>query len=221
MSYIIRLAHIVVAHIRLIAQFRGFWFWLAVVCLIFCLTQVSSELTWAIFGLVSGVWLSKAWDESPVFIRSYGDPYYMVENSFFLFFQKRIILRDRISLSLFGGSRDKALVVYPFSIKCLCLFASSKIELSIDGAEVVKQKGHKTLYLKFSHSDLLYAFPDWETYLRFQLLAETKGKWVDNLQIGEEVYEHQIQMYLLGPVLTSAHLWSDLDIIKATENWRD
>jgi hypothetical protein len=208
-----RLTHIATAHIRIVAQFRSFWLWLTILWILSSvLIKMSEAIFWGILGLIAGIWLTKVGNDKPVFVRSYGDAVYMIENPFFSIVSRSSVLSDRILVSLFGSSLDKILVVYPFSTKII-FFTRSPFNLSLAGAEIISLKGHKTRYLTFANSDLLYAFPDSETYRRFWSWVKARGYQVNCLEIDGG----NIKRYRLGQVLTSAHLWSDPEVLSATD----
>ena len=209
-----------ISQLHVIFQFRGLWLWLFIIwSLLKVFLAIPSALFWGIFGLFLGLLLTKAWDSNPLFIRSYGDSIYMINNPICApACLKTHILEDNILISVFGSSRDKAMVVYPLFIRCLKFSYGSPLKLGIDGAQIINQKDNKTLYLKLSDSNLLYAFPDEETYTRFRLWADGKGYQIHE---HDQISERDIQRYLLGPVITSAISWSDQDILQRTSNWHD
>jgi len=147
-----RLGHGIITLGHMLAQLRCFWFWLFILWIPFGLVLVKfkcilpPELYWTVFGLFLGILFTKAFDESPVFVREYDDPTYMLENNLFRF--KSRILKDRIFVSLFGVSRDKMIVVYPFVIRLikLKLFSCSPFEITLDDSEIIKQIDRNTQF---------------------------------------------------------------------------
>jgi hypothetical protein len=145
-------------------------------------------------------------------VYSYGDDRYMIENPFGLFRLKRYILRDRILISIFGGSMNKALVVHPDILKYL---GRSKLQLTIKNAKVrqlyISGKMCNTQYLQFDGSNRLYAFPNIETLQNLRLYVKKGLKF--ELKDGNPIYMHDIDNYQLGNILSSYHLWGDLQVL--------
>lgn len=104
-------------YLRMIIRFRGFWFWLMLSWTIWGRILSSEGLNKWVLGLLTAAWLTKVWNDNPIFVRTYGDTDYMINNSLILYPLSISILRDRMLLSLFGGLRDKVLPVSVFKPK--------------------------------------------------------------------------------------------------------
>lgn len=204
-----RVLHVPIRILYMLSKFRGIWLWLVIFCLIYCVWKGSSP-AWAIFGLVSGIWLTQAFNEKPIFVRHFADTTYMIENNFWLFPLKSYNVKGRIILSFFGYSRDNVVVTYPLAEAFIKpLFNKPLQEIGIADSKIINQEGQNTQYLKFSNSDKLYAFPDSDTYSQFIKLAKAEDIDVPKSTIDEPI----IRKYRLGCVLTSVKLWSDPAIL--------
>lgn len=183
---------------------------------------LGDQFYWTIYGILLTIWASTFLDDTPVFVRSYGDQTYMLENNHFL--PKLYYLGDRIFVCLFGVDRNKIVVVYPFSITLLkMLFGAKTMNVTLDGIAIIRHKDHdhtiskipSTHYLWIIHSSTLYAISDLETLIRIQAWAKLKS---GHLISQTPLSERKIRRNALGCVLTPAKLWTDADILRRTDH---
>jgi len=203
-----------VKDIELSLRLRRFWLWTTILWLSVCIASPWGPLpaffipfAWAAFGLLAGGLIANIGNSNPIFIRSFGDAVYMLQNSL-IFLSKAKALDSPIFIGLFGTSFYK---VIPVSEKTLARLIGSEI-ITLNDSSIVSIGGQRSLYLLLKDSNILYGFPDYKTLIDFNEWVAKKNIKLKNSvdkPLRYDGYKEITKKYVLGPPLVSSAFWKD------------